>query len=86
MGVGKFDLKAKVLGNGEIDHGVRKFNLTLFGNEGDYQLQVDKSVGSTTVNGNEVKDNEIIGNGINKIDIDCVVGSMEINFEDERLK
>lgn len=86
MGVGQFDLKAKVLGNGEIDHGVGEVNLTLFGDRNDYQLQVDKGVGSITVNGNEVKDNEIIGNGINKIDIDSGVGSMKILFEDEELK
>lgn len=81
MGVGKFSLEAKLLGNSEIDHGIGEFNLSLLGK--DYQIHVDKGIGSVTVNDTEVKDNETIGSGINKIKINSGIGSIKINFKDD---
>lgn len=81
MGVGKFSLEAKLLGNSEIDHGIGEFNLSLLGK--DYQIHVDKGIGSVTVNDTEVKDNETIGSGTNKIKINSGIGSIKINFKDD---
>lgn len=80
MGIGKFTLKAKLLENSDIDHGVGEANLNLIGEKDDYQIHVDKGLGSITISGNEIKDDLIVGNGTNKINIDGGVGSININF------
>lgn len=81
MGVGKFTLDAKILGNSKIDHGVGEAIINLLGSKEDYQINIDKGLGSVRIDGKNVGDNETIGNGINKIDIDCGVGSITVNFK-----
>lgn len=80
MGVGKFTLTAKLVGNSMIDHGVGELNLNLVGNKEDYQIYLDEGLGDVKVNGDKVYNNETIGNGNNKIDIDGGIGSITIDF------
>lgn len=80
IGVGKFTLEAKLLGNSKIDHGVGEVSLNLIGGKDDYQIHADKGLGSITISGNEMKDDLIVGNGTNKIDIDGGIGNIDINF------
>lgn len=80
MGVGEFVLTAKLSGNSEIDHGVGKAKLNLISSLDDYQINIDKGLGSAIIDGKEIKDNETIGNGISRIDIDGGVGSINIAF------
>lgn len=84
MGVGKFSLDAKVLGNSDIEQGVGSMDLNLIGTSDDYQIYVDKGLGSVNIDGKNVKDDENFGNGINKIDIDGGVGSINIDFKNIR--
>lgn len=84
IGIGKFILEAKLFGNSEIDHGVGEVNLNLIGEKDDYQIHADKGLGSITISGNEIKDDLIVGNGTNKINIDGGVGSIDINFINKR--
>lgn len=80
MGVGKFVLDAEIFGNSKIDHGVGEAIITLIGSKDDYQIHIDKGLGAVKVDNKSVSDNETIGSGINKIDIDCGVGSITVNF------
>ena len=80
MGVGKFTLEAAILGNSKIDHGVGSITLNLIGAKEEYQIHVDKGIGTITIDNKNINDNQIIGNGINKIDIDGGIGNMDINF------
>lgn len=80
MGIGKFNLNAKILGNSKIDQGVGEANLNLIGTQDDYQINLNKGLGTSIINGNEVKDKTTVGIGINKIDIDGGIGSIRINF------
>lgn len=76
MGVGELSLTSKLIGSNEIDAGVGKVDLKLIGN--DYQIQIEKGIGSATINGETVKDNTYYGNGSNHINIDGGIGNISI--------
>lgn len=82
IGVGKFTLNAKLSGNSEIDHGIGEATLNLIGTETDYQIHLDKGLGSAVINGNDIKDDQTVGNGMNKIDIDGGIGNINIDFKE----
>lgn len=81
MGIGAFYLTTRVLGNSKINHGVGSLNLNLIGRKEDYQISIDKGLGTTTINGKNVPDETIIGTGPNRIAISGGVGNININIE-----
>lgn len=81
MGVGKFTLNAEILGSSEIEHGVGEAIINLIGSEEDYQIYIDKGIGSITIDGNTLGKDTTYGNGRNKIDIEGGVGSITVNFQ-----
>lgn len=80
MGIGKFMLIGQLFGKTEIDQGIGTVDLNLLGNKDDYQIHLDKGLGSVKIDGNNINNDETLGNGNNKIDIDGGIGSIEINF------
>lgn len=84
MGVGKFSLDASVLGNSDIEQGVGSINLNLIGTKSDYKIYTDKGLGSITIDGKNINNNENFGDGINKINIEGGVGSINIDFKSLR--
>lgn len=83
IGVGKLTLTAIITGKSKIDAGVGETNLNLIGNIEDYRIELDKGIGSATIDNKKMHDEEIYGNGNNYIDIDGGVGSIIINFVNE---
>lgn len=81
VGVGKFTLISKLTGNNKIDAGVGELNITLFGSINDYQLSVEKGIGSARLDGSDIKNEKTYGTGGNIINIDGGVGSININFK-----
>ncbi len=79
LGVGDLELTAEVLGKSEIDCGVGKVSLVLLPAE-DYKIQLDKGVGSATLNGSFVKNHTLYGDGPNFIEISGGVGNIEIDL------
>jgi len=86
MGVGKLTLSSYLKGSNEIDAGVGEVDLTLFGKESDYKINIDKGIGSATINGEDIKDGKSYGNGKNELDIDGGVGSIKIKIENKKIK
>lgn len=84
MGVGKLALIAKLIGNNKINSGVGKINLSLIGTLEDYEISLDKGIGKATIDGNDMKDNNTYGTGINKLDIDGGIGNIDIEFKSLR--
>lgn len=82
MGVGGFDLTSRLSGDCDLDYGVGSAELTLLGDKDDYRIEIDKGLGNATIDGKEMRDGEIYGNGENKIYIDGGVGKIEIKFKD----
>lgn len=81
IGVGECNFTAEISGNGSVDCGVGEANLSLItADDNDYTVNVSKGIGDVTVNGKSVSDDEKVGNGKNKLDVDCGVGEVDIRF------
>lgn len=79
-GIGKTTLSAELLGTSKIDNGIGKTSIKLIGSGNDYQINIDKGIGSYKVNGKSINDNPTIGNGINKLNINGGIGSISLDF------
>ena len=82
MGVGKVTINTTLTGNNKIDAGVGKLNIKLQNKKEIYTFKISKGIGSIKLNNEELKDNETIGNGINIIDINGGIGSINILTEE----
>lgn len=80
MGVGQLNFNASVFGDGNFNLGVGEANLSFFGNEEDYSTDIDKGIGSISVNGRNITEYETHGGKLGNIEIDGGVGTVNINF------
>jgi len=78
IGAGKADLQLELMGDSRVESGVGKLDLELIGEEEDYQLEVDKGIGSVSYNGRGLADETREGNGKNRVKIESGVGAVEI--------
>ena len=81
IGAGKTSIEAYIEGKSEINCGVGALDITLLGNEEDYQIKVSKGVGSIKINDDNQKNNQVFGNGHNTIELNGGVGSINVNFK-----
>lgn len=81
-GAGAVDIKALIKGSSKIDCGVGKLSLKLLGKKDDYQIRVEKGLGSIIVDNETYSSDSIIGNGTNHLKVEGGVGSIEIDFEE----
>jgi len=82
MGVGELNLTAALLGNSELSFGVGESNLTLLGSRADYRVDMEKGIGSITVDGKTVSDFESSGNGVNRVEIEGGIGAIHVQFRE----
>ncbi len=87
-GAGKIDIKKATLSKADISCGVGKIDLTILGKQSDYGYDVNTGIGEVKVGDNTYSGmgkNEKIksSNNDKKLNIDCGIGSIEINFEEE---
>lgn len=80
-GVGRVKMEASILGNSDIECGVGEIDITLLGQEEDYQLNLEKGLGSLEVNGKGYSSESTYGSGSNRIHIEGGVGSISVSFE-----
>ena len=78
LGVGEAKIEGDLLGESEVDCGVGELTLTL-GKQTDYQVHLEKGLGSIFVNGSEYGGG-VYGNGNNKVEIDGGVGRINVKF------
>lgn len=76
-GVGKFTIEGTLNGRSDIDAGVGELNIGLY-NYNDYSIHATKGIGSINISENSIKNDTIYGNGMNKIEIDGGIGSINI--------
>jgi len=86
MGVGQLDLASALTGECQMDLGVGETNITLIGNKDDYKLDLEKGLGSISVDGTNISNNSNIGNGTTKIEIHGGVGAINVNFKESDAK
>ena len=82
MGVGQLNLTSVLMGECSLDSGVGEMNITLLGNQNDYKLELEKGIGSISVDGQGVSDNGSIGNGTNEVEINGGVGAINVKFKE----
>lgn len=78
MGVGKVTITSKLIGSSDIDAGIGELNIKLLEKIENYKIKIEKGLGKVKINNNEVK-NGIHGEGINLIEIDGGIGSINIS-------
>lgn len=83
LGIGATEISAKLLGDTKIGTGIGSLKLDVFGKKEEYRTKINKGLGNVTVDGKKVSDNEVVGNGENKIDIDGGIGEIKIDFRGE---
>ena len=82
MGVGQFHLTSALTGDCQLDSGVGEMNITLLGSKDDYKLELEKGLGSISVDGKDISDHGNIGNGTNKVEIHGGVGAINVDFKE----
>ncbi|MBQ2836377.1 MAG: DUF4097 family beta strand repeat protein [Clostridia bacterium] len=81
MGIGEANITANLVGKNEINAGVGELNIKLQGEKDSYKVKADKGIGSIKIDGKEISNGEVYGDGENQIDIDGGIGSINIKFE-----
>lgn len=85
-GIGSISLEGKIQGNVTAECGVGEISFDIKGEEDDYNYYIESGVGNITIDENEydsIGTDKKIDNGANKtFNLECGVGSIEINIED----
>ena len=77
-GLGDTILNAKIIGNSNIETDIGKLELNLIGSISDYELTIDKGVGSIKLNNESLKDKSVVGTGNNYLLIEGGIGLTSI--------
>lgn len=86
MGIGKLSLTSKLTGINKINTGIGKVEMFFIGTLEDYQIKLDKDLGTATIDGNNMSSNTYYGTGDQQINIDGGIGKVQILFVEEDLK
>ena len=81
MGVGELNLTAALLGDSELTFGVGESNVTLLGGEKEYRIDLEKGLGSITIDGKVISDSALLGDGRNSVEMQGGVGSINLRFQ-----
>ena len=80
FGVVKSDITSKIIGTSKFDTGIGSLSLNLIGNSDNYKIIVDKGIGDVKIDGANMPDNSVNGNGNNIIDINSGIGEIYVNY------
>ncbi len=80
MGVGQLNFTSQLTGKSELDLGIGQSNITLLGGKDSYCLDIEKGIGSITVDGSSISNISELGSGENGVDISGGVGSIRVDF------
>lgn len=77
VGVGEFYFSGELNGDIDIDSGVGSVTMDIDGYKLDYNINYNKGVGDVEINGSNIEST----NEKHKIDLDCGVGEVKLNFK-----
>ena len=86
MGVGELTLKSRIEGKSDLNYGIGEANLTLLGRREDYQIELDKGIGESRLEGENMRDDSVYGAGRNLIEIDGGIGEINIRFLENEIQ
>ena len=81
MGVGQTNLNTILTGKNEIDAGVGELNINLQNGKENYTITAEKGIGNIKIDGKNISNGKVYGDGINTIDVDGGIGSISIDFK-----
>lgn len=79
IGMGETIINGKILGNSEIECGTGRLELNIPDIKENYTLYLSKGIGTINIDDESVS-NGVIGNGINRVNIDGGIGEIDVNF------
>lgn len=80
-GVGRVSVTGQLLGENTIDCGIGEVDLELTGRIGDYDINIDKGLGSARINGEKYRQSFYQNSNANhSIDVDGGIGSISIDI------
>ncbi len=80
-GAGSVTISSYLTGKSKIDCGVGRTNITLLGEEDDYEINAEKGLGNLSIAGKEYGNKINYGKGKNKIKVSGGVGEIIIRFK-----
>lgn len=80
LGLGNADIQGEIIGQSKITVGMGKAKLSLTGGKDRYSFVINKGLGSVTIDGERMADDQVYAGGANKIKIDCGAGSVKAEF------
>jgi len=80
LGVGRLDLTAALQGKCELEFGVGESNVTVLGDRNDYIVDIEKGIGSVTLDGDGKNSSE----AKHYIQIKGGIGSANVSFQEEK--
>lgn len=81
MGIGQLNFTAALSGKSEFDLGVGESNITVIGSKDEYSLDIEKGIGTITLDGKNISNTEIRGGSAGSIDISGGIGAVNVNFK-----
>lgn len=82
LGVGEFNMTAKLKGESNLKFGVGQSNLTLIGSKNDYRFDVENGIGKISIDNSSAAFYNDAGNGENLVKITGGVGATNIEFQE----
>lgn len=79
-GVGEFVFNGGITGFASFELGVGNADITVSGDKDDYTVDVSKGLGLVYVDGSNVDDSTVIGDGVNTLNVSGGIGKIKITF------
>lgn len=80
-GIGGFVFNGLVTGECEISSGIGESDITILGKKSDYSLNIEKGIGSITVDGEKISELKTNDGKAGSIEIDGGIGTIDLKFE-----
>ena len=78
VGAGEFKFSGTLKGKSKIESGVGKVSVDLIDSISNYNFEIEKGIGSITINNESISNDSYYGNGSNHIEIESGVASINI--------
>ena len=78
MGIGKLEINGYFIGENKIDAGIGELFINLLNSKKDYTFKIDKGIGKILLDKEKLVDSKKYGDGINLVDINGGIGTIEI--------
>lgn len=80
MGMGEAEINAVLFGNSSLDCGVGNLTLNVNAPFEDYSINVEKGIGTVSINNQKLTGDSVLGSGSNRIEISGGLGNITATF------